>query len=285
MSVAPEQGGVDASGLEAAIMADDSAQIAAAKSPVEPPKTEDKPQAEEDKPAVEEAKSEEPQESEEKSEDEPVETEDAPPVDEKKGEKEGGIKIGGRLFKTEAEAIAEAQRIIGRNGNLAGDVTRLTEEKAELQQQLEDALEANQLWAENAKEGIVDPDLLAERVIEKYESKKANDQAKLSMKEQVEAMTKLPHYEQVQDVILQIADKKNPLTGKDFSPQEAYDYACLIRGIQKTEAKPKPKPKPPEPPPSGSTTRITGSRSTQTTPEPKERTLLDDELSRQFSTY
>jgi hypothetical protein len=278
MSVAPDAGTLDTNDLAQQIFADDTAG-AGEQSKVEVPETEDKPQAEEEKPAIDEAKAEE---SEEEAPEAPEDEEAAKPEDEKKAK---GIRIGNQTFASEADAIVEAKRVIGHNANLAGEVRSISRERDELKEKLEEALTANEEWEKftaQMEKGNVDPVLIAQKAIEAYERNKNKENLTNTLAEQVAEIQKLPKYADVEDVIYQISDKINPLTGKYFTPRESYDFALKWKGISETPEQSKPKV---ATVPKNLAARATGSAKVSSIPpQTQNKDFVDEALERTFST-
>lgn len=270
--VAPEAIPGDATGILAEDFAEAEAELAAKGPEVEGGEaTENAPAPEGEKETGTEAPAEsEPKGDEGKEEEESDETPNPekkpdgtePPKD---PEKPNPLKLGNREFATPEDALAEAERLIGHNANLAGQVkeaaTRIVRYEKEiipdLQSKLKEAYAANQQWQEwyeaqqsgeageaptavpaEAVEGIVERKLAEER------TKQETEQMLSAWEQDVKAIEKLPNYAQAYDLMFQIADKTNPLTGKNFTPKEAYVFACKQLGIENQLEK---KPAPPKP--------------------------------------
>lgn len=243
----------DATGLAADILADDRASAPQPKSEVtkDDTKTENEPDPQGDK-----TEGETTPESETKPDDATPpaeESEDDPAEDDKDKEpQDGQIKIGNSVFASKDEAIKEAQRVIGHNANLAGDVARLETVVKSTQEQLDEALEANkewQEWAAKAAEGKIDPKAIAKQAIEEYENGKQESTRVQTIAQQVDTIKALPNFAQVQDVIIEIADQVNPITKKNFTPLEAYEFACKHKNVENLLSEKKPAPKTSEAPP------------------------------------
>lgn len=271
--VAPEAIPGDATGILADDFAEAEAELAATgpevegeQAPENAPAPEGEKEAGTETPAESEPKGDEGEEEEESDETpdpkkKPDETE--PPED---PEKPKPIKLGNREFATTEDALAEAERLVGHNANLAGQVNEAArrivryekEIVPDLQTKLKEAYAVNQQWQEwheaqqngeagdapkagvpaEAVEGIVERKLAEER------TKQETEQVIASMKQELEVIEKLPNYAQAYDLMFQIADKSNPLTGKNFTPKEAYAFACKQLGIENQLEK---KPVPPKP--------------------------------------
>lgn len=246
-NVATDTVSADATGLAADILADDRASAPQPNSEVNKTdtKTENEPAPQGDK-----TEGDKPDESEPTDPKDPAD--EADPEDPKDEEPQTGIVIGNQTFATPEDAIKEAQRVIGHNANLAGDLARLESVVKTTQEQLDEALEANKEWEEwaaKAAEGKVDPKVIARQAIEEYENGKQESTRVQTIAQQVDTIRALPNFAQVQDVIVEIADQLNPLTKKNFTPIEAYEFACKHKGVDNLLTPKKPAPKAPEPPP------------------------------------
>jgi hypothetical protein len=246
----------DATGLLTQIAAEEQAAVEAFVSPEVPPKpkestsateaTDEKKEAtegtteSEEEPASEDAT---PEEGEEETPP-PEGTEEEPP-------KAGGpVKIGEREFATADDALKEAARIMGHNGNLAGQLTQAQEAytnlhatASTLKSALDEAVAHNQQWQEwyqGTQEGKKMPAPIKEQdiesLVEKIEAKRRGRQEESDMlaelKKGVEEIEATANYHQVHPIVDRIADKINPLTGKPYTPREAYAFACREVGVQ-----------------------------------------------------
>lgn len=220
------------------------------KVPADTTESEPTPEGEEPKADTEPEEGEEPEEGTEPA-DKPE-----PPKD------NGPVRIGEREFATTDDALKEAARIMGHNGNLAGQLRDLGEHyqtlhstATSLKTQLDEAVRYNQEWQEwynNTREGketaapVKQQNL--EEVVEKVMSKQKQEESERreleDLRKEVELIESQSNYPQVYAIVDRIADKLNPLTGKPFTPREAYAYACREVGVpnllDKKPAAPKP---------------------------------------------
>lgn len=209
----------------------------------------------------------------EKSSDEINPPEDKTPKPEKepksKEEDATPIKLGTREFASIEDAMQEANRIVGRNGQLAGEIDALNAKVESLggevndyKGQLEEAYKINQEWAAwyqktQAGEKATPPDTttdIKKIVADVLKTQKAAEQEEATlaqMKAEFAKVEAAPNYAgDVQRIVHQLSDKINPFTGRYFTPLEAYDTACKHLGaenalIPKPNAPaPKPAPKP-----------------------------------------
>jgi hypothetical protein len=258
------------------------------------PEGENKPAETPAEPVSEEAKEEAPAETPAETEEKPAEPQ-AKPV----------YKIGNVEYATADDALKEATRIIGRNANLAGDIRNAHGELesakatiAEREAKLQEAIAANkewQKWAEANAAGenkpmpnIPDADAIAEKVLQKQQEASRQESTKAALTAEFNEVTALPNWDDVEPTIRQIADKLNPLTGKHFTPKEAYRYACHETGaenllIKKPEAKPAPVPvKPKTNPIASAAARPTASRGNPSGTAKPQRDDIDDFINERF---
>lgn len=174
----------------------------------------------------------------------------------------GPVKIGDREFASAEDALKEAARIMGHNGNLAGQLTNLTEHynslhatATSLKSALDQALQHNREWQEWFEQNNAGGDAPApirgqnmEEVVKKVmlEQRREEETGRVvaELKKEVEFIESLPNYHQVHGIIDRIADQRNPLTGRNFTPREAYAFACRELGIQNLIEKKPVSPKP-----------------------------------------
>lgn len=297
---------IEASTLEAQIANADSQDRSAAIDSKEQTQKEEKP-ASENKEG-----SQEPEESTDDSADQqeekpaPVEEDQKPEEgqEDDKDKKSEEYKLGNRVFGTVEDALAEANRVVGHNANLAGKLT-------EAESQLAEALRVNQEWVEWHKslnetdeEGEqspakrspvdIDPDDLAKKAADEAVKRIQHDTRVAQLREQfsqeLQTIKATNHYFQIQDIIEQLADKVNPLTGNYFTPLEAYKFACTERGVTPelgSNGKPVEDKKAPRkianPDAARSATRPSGG-APGASKEAPERSYVDDELSTHFPT-
>lgn len=284
---------VDTTGLDEQIAADDAAAFDASRQEVakEPPANEPVPEGD-TKTGDEEVKP---------LDDQKKEPEDSKPDD-------GTVKVGNRIFASVQDAAKEADRIIGRNAILAGDIAQLNEKVSstasalkEKEAQLQEALRINAewvAWQKNTEEGKAaavpgtDPDAIAERVAAKLHQREASKSQNEIIQREVDEIAKAPNYSDVYSVIANLADKTNPFTGKPFSPREAYAFACQHKGLQNLLDTPPSVVEAPKPVEKKTNTqsiknaaaRPSGTRTVQTAPK-TEWTPEDEELARAFPTF
>lgn len=264
----PEGQAGDATGLLTQIAAEEQAAIDAITKTEVPAKpeesTSDTEPTDEKKEGTEGTpESEEEPEGEEATPEEGEEETTPPEGTETEPPKAGGpVKIGEREFATTEDALKEAARIMGHNGNLAGkltsleaDYTNLHNTASALKTALEQAAEHNRQWQEWYQATQEGKDVAApvkeqdvEAIVRKVdaERREAAETARIldELKKGVEEIEAAPNYLQVHPIIDRIADKINPLTGKPFTPREAYAFACREAGIPNLLDK---KPEPPKP--------------------------------------
>lgn len=152
-------------------------------------------------------------------------------------------RIGNQEFASPEAVVREAQRVIGRSGQLAGDLRQATEQIGQLKGSVEAAEAKVKEWEEwaaanesgdnkpNPNLKPVDPDDIADRVAQRMEARRQVQEQQSGLQAEVEAMIKLPNFSEVADVVESVADQINPLTKKVFTPKEAYDYACRMNGV------------------------------------------------------
>lgn len=160
------------------------------------------------------------------------------------------LKIGKREFASPEEAVKEATRIMGHNAELSGDLrakeaelTNLRATSSQLEAQLAEAVRFNQEWQawykSQAENGNVPVPAVREQPIEEVVTKvvaKLRDaeretQMQSAMKAEFDKVQTTTNYPQVAETIYAIADKVNPITGRYFTPIEAYQFACRHLGI------------------------------------------------------
>lgn len=236
---------------------------------------------------------------------------DATPTEEKSDETKeeapkAQYKIGNVEYATAEDALKEATRIIGRNANLAGDLNRVGKtvdeyktQLAERDRTIQEALKANKEWEEWAKANangeerampnLPTPDDIAEKVYQKTREYSEKEKQTQAITQEFNDVTALSNWNDVEATIRAIADKVNPLTGKSFSPKEAYRFACNELGlenllIKKPDTKiaaPATSPKPKDNTVASAAARPTASRGTASAPAQK-RDDIDDELMERF---
>lgn len=163
------------------------------------------------------------------------------------------VKFGNREFATEKEALKEAERVIGHNANLANELTKLKSEAEEVKTKLEEAIGINEKWVEWAedtergenkeKPGEKVEDIVR-RVLAEYDRRNENIVLEKQLKEEVNKIQTLTNFDEVLPMLQDLATKTNPLTGKFFTPFEAYKFACWDKGLDNLLEEKKEKPKP-----------------------------------------
>jgi hypothetical protein len=161
-----------------------------------------------------------------------------PKGEEPKGEEEPAATytIGEREFKSVDALVKEANRINGRNANLAGNLTKAEERAEKSETDLAKVLEMNKRWKEHfdalekGEEGTKRPDLdpehIAELTTEKLSKRQTEEAMKSALNEEVEHLESLSNYDEVLETVEACADCINPKTGKLYTLREAYTYAC-----------------------------------------------------------
>ena len=148
------------------------------------------------------------------------------------------LRIGSREFATVDDALQEATRIMGQNGNLAGELNTTKSRLAALEDQLNEAAKINSQWVdwskkisngENAAPPSAQPQDLRKVVEEvmqaqRQEAEQATVQSRI--KAEFDEVSATPNYTRVAGLIYKLADKVNPVTDQPFTPKEAYEYAC-----------------------------------------------------------
>lgn len=184
--------------------------------------------------AEEEAESTEEETSEEESTDE----------DEKPEAKPKSWKVGNQEFASPEALAREANRVVGRNGQLAGELRTKESQIATLSSERDEAAAKVKEWEEWAASldggeqkpspanKPLDPDDLAERVYQKGEARRLQAERESSLRKEVDTLQSLPNYGEVADVVFDIADAINPITKRVFTPKEAYAYACREVGVE-----------------------------------------------------
>ena len=149
-------------------------------------------------------------------------------------------KIGNQLFATPDDMAREAQRVVGRNAILAGEITKRDGSISDLKTQIADLQTTVNEWVEWARandsgEALpmpeLDPDKIADKVADRMEKRSSVAAQKEALKAEFIQMQSLGNYAEVEDVIYDLSNKINPLTEKHFTPLEAYDYAIAHRGL------------------------------------------------------
>lgn len=215
--------------------------------------------------------------------------------------KPGTFKVGNREFSKVEDAVAEANRIAGRNAKLSGDLKTATEatEKAQkeadgLKAQIADLRAANKAWEDWSKDqgerpAIKETDAgdIADQVIAKLSKRDTEKAEKDAAQKELEAVEAAANYDDVSELVEKLSDKINPLTDKHFTPTEAYRYACRELGLEnlvekKAEPTPKAEEKPPEtkiakPPVKAAAARPTGAAPTAP-PKKDARDAVDEML-------
>lgn len=293
-SVATGAGSFDATGLETDLFGPDTEEGGGETPAVKPTSAEnDSEESTEDNESddTEGAESEE-EEAEESSEDESSE-------ESTEAKKPKGYRVGNQVFATADDAVAEATRIIGRNAQLAGDLSKRENAISDLQTQLQEAMQANQEWAEWAQAQqngedrplpnapSFDPDKIADSVAARIEARNAQRASRDELAKQVEGIIALPNFRQVANLVESIADKPNPLTGQIFTPNEAYDFAVANLGLpnlRKNPAATKPAPvkKLDRSAVKGAAARPGSQRMGTTPPAKVERSFADEMLAEQL---
>lgn len=150
------------------------------------------------------------------------------------------VKIGNREFASKEDAFKEAERIIGRNAQLAGKVSEKDRTIAEISAKLQEALEANQQFAKAFKKKAggefedeveeetprLDPKEFARQAAAEMLQQTQQQAAQERMRLEVQEIVQLPNYDEVSDIFSQLSNQINPLTQRFFTPREAYKYAC-----------------------------------------------------------
>jgi len=211
----------------------------------------------------------------------------------KKEPEDQTVKIGNREFASVDDAIKEANRVIGHNANLAGQVTTLQGENETLRTGLKELREANQewaAWAASIKAGKdIDPKMLIKATLDEYKNSQSQAEGEKQMHAELNELKQLSNFTELVPHMYKIADRVNPLTGEFFTPREAYRFVCQYFGLEnqldKKPASPqvpkKPAPKAPVAPPVPA--RPTGANQTKTPPKKNAPDDADIELGRYLS--
>lgn len=253
-TIATGLGANSATGLSDQLFSEPDVPVAEQKTEVVPPKTEDASEESTDENTNDSGASEEAEGGESTEEGTEPEAGDKKPKAESKS-----WKIGNQSFATPDDMAREAQRVVGRNAILAGDIAKrdtvISDKEtqiAELQAQIQEWNE----WARANENGEarpmpdLDPDKIADKVAERMEKRSSVAAKKEAIKNEFVQMQSLGNYAEVEDVIYDLSNKVNPLTEKHFTPFEAYDYAVAHRGLQNLrKVESKGKPAAPVPPP------------------------------------
>jgi hypothetical protein len=163
------------------------------------------------------------------------------------------LKIGEREFATTEDALKEATRIIGRNAQLAGDTKRFKSEAQEFKAKYEEALRVNSEWAnlfekskkrqgqedtedfEETPKAKFDPEEVATKAARAAAAEIRAEQAReiqtQKMMQELNEVVALPNYDEVSETIELLSDKINPLSGKYYTPKEAYEFACKYNDV------------------------------------------------------
>ena len=241
-NVATETPSVDPTGLEDAIFGTDNQEEGAAKTEVK----DDEGAENESEESTDDNQNDDTADSEDQSQETDESSEEEESDDESEDEDAKSYRIGNQVFASANDAVSEATRVIGRNAQLAGDLRRAESEKANVEAQLQEALEANKQWVEWAKAQengenlpapIYDPEKIAEQVAQTLEGREARRTARVSLEKEIDAIIALPNFRDVAPIVDSIADKTNPLTGKLYTPNEAYDFAVAHLGLDNLRKK------------------------------------------------
>lgn len=155
------------------------------------------------------------------------------------GEGEGRtFKIGDRTFATVDEVVAEADRVIGRNGLIAGDLRKSNTERDDAVSALKEAKAINEQWVQwykdknnGAAPPSADPAAVAREMAKILRQEGDAREAVASLKTRTESLKGLDNWSQVSEIVEKLTDKENPITGEKFTPEQAYDQACIHLGL------------------------------------------------------
>ena len=186
-------------------------------------------------------------ESDEKPEVAPLEEDETP--EEKKDESEVAYKIGSKQFGDVKDVVREANRLMGHNSNLVGQINTIKSQAEEAQTQLAEAIKVNQQWvdwynksqngeddkeespAPAKKEAIIDPVAIAKQIKEELNNDKKRDELIEMYKTQHASVEATSNYYDIVETYNALSDKINPLTSNYFTPTEAYEFACKHHGL------------------------------------------------------
>ena len=245
-SATPESAGLENALFGASDAANDAAQKPDLTADKEKEKTPGKSAGDEQEDDTEEeteSEEDEGTDEEESTDDESVEESDEETPDDEEEESET-YQLGGRSFANAQDALKEAQRIVGRNATLAGELRVKDTAISELKTQLDEAVRLNQEWKEwsDAQAGgddkakkpdpESDPAKIAETVTKRVREDMARESLRAQYKSEIGVVLELGNYDDVRETLVVLADKKNPMTGQNFTPYEAYDYACSVKGLE-----------------------------------------------------
>lgn len=167
--------------------------------------------------------------------------------DKKKAEGEGHtFTIGERTFEKIEDVVKEASRIIGRNGQLAGDLNVAKSDKEAAIKALEEAKQINETWVTwyKDKNGTAppsaDPVAVAKELHKLIKKENADHEAVATLKTRSESLRSLSNWSEVSSIVEKLTDKENPITGEKYTPEEAYDQACVHQGLENLRKAKKP---------------------------------------------
>jgi len=290
-------------GLGAQVLADETAALGQAVPEIESKQDVPEPSKSDDEKQKDDGKADEPeaQKSETTKDDKPKEDKDKKPEE----TKSATVKIGKQEFASVEDAVREATRIMGRNAELSGQLKQANARAEEATQalesvkaQLDEALKVNQQWAEwyekatagetaeppHAKQPSIDE--VVRKVLAEQEAARAEAERMKAIEAEFEKVQNAPNYPQVAETIYKIADQINPLTGKYFTPKEAYEFACRMAGIVPELETTAPPPVPPKSPVNSavksSAARPSGSGRLAPQQETRVTTIEDEYLAKAF---
>lgn len=188
---------------------------------------------------------EEPEEGTEAEEDDSEDSAEQPNV----------FKIGNKEYSKIEDVIEQANKMNGRNAYLAGQVKHFKSEAQTLSEQLRTAAEYNKQWAQyfdtlKAQGRIIDEGTEPEaqpkkdldvdeltartsrKVVEELEARENEKTLKQQLRQELTEISQLSNFEDVSELIETLSDKINPITGKYFTPKQAYKHACIELGIE-----------------------------------------------------
>ena len=153
-----------------------------------------------------------------------------------KGSEEGKFSFHNKTFDSVDDFIKEANSVLGQNANLAGDLTDAQEQVESLQDQLQQALEANKKWQEyydsdgKGEKPLGDKNAIKEALRE-LEAEKEQFKRQEEITKEFEKVAQQPDYDIVIPEMKNIAKEK----GKDFTnkltPTELYNMAKFRLGL------------------------------------------------------
>lgn len=190
---------------------------------------------------------------------------DGTAVPDKPTPQEDGIKLGNTTYATPDAAIEEANRIIGRNAQLAGTNKDLTDKVTELNTTLQEALEANKEWEQWAKDNAdgkavpvpgSDPESIARRTAQIIAETQEGAKTRTVVEAEFTEVQGLSNFPKVAEAFMRIVNNNihDPLTGKPFnSPKRLYGYLAKEYDLEneitkKSVVPPKTPPVAPKPP-------------------------------------